>query len=165
MILSALMGFGSISTDFYLPALPTMASSLRSASGTIELRRYCLLFGLGVIGLIAASLVNARLVPRFGSGRLLLAGTSGAAVAGIVLAVDACTGLGGLASLALPLFCFVCATGFIVANAVAGALAVMPDRAGTVSAFVGTIQYGGGILGSALTGALLSTRLLQPTGR
>jgi DHA1 family bicyclomycin/chloramphenicol resistance-like MFS transporter len=36
-VLRALMGFGSISTDFYLPALPTMAAALRTDMGTIEL--------------------------------------------------------------------------------------------------------------------------------
>ena len=34
-MLSALLGFASISTDFYLPALPTMASSLHSDPGTV----------------------------------------------------------------------------------------------------------------------------------
>jgi DHA1 family bicyclomycin/chloramphenicol resistance-like MFS transporter len=36
-VLSALMGFASISTDFYLPALPTMAAALHADAGTIEL--------------------------------------------------------------------------------------------------------------------------------
>jgi len=35
-ILSVLMAFGPISTDLYLPALPTMASALRSDAGTME---------------------------------------------------------------------------------------------------------------------------------
>jgi MFS transporter, DHA1 family, multidrug resistance protein len=74
------------------------------------------------------------------------------ALAGIVLAIDAWTNWGGLAGLALPLFLFVSATGFIVANSIAGALAAFPERAGAVSALVGTLQYGAGILGSALAG-------------
>jgi MFS transporter, DHA1 family, multidrug resistance protein len=45
------------------------------------------------------------------------------------------------------------ATGFIVANSIAGALADFPERAGSVSALVGAIQYGSGIIGSALVGA------------
>ena len=36
-ILSALMGFASISTDFYLPAMPTMAAALHTDAGTIGL--------------------------------------------------------------------------------------------------------------------------------
>jgi DHA1 family bicyclomycin/chloramphenicol resistance-like MFS transporter len=36
-ILSLLMAFASISTDIYLPAMPTMASSLHASAGSIEL--------------------------------------------------------------------------------------------------------------------------------
>ncbi|MGC3990684.1 MAG: hypothetical protein QM796_13590 [Chthoniobacteraceae bacterium] len=43
-------------------------------------------------------------------------------------------------------------TGFIVANSIAGALAGFPERAGAVSALVGALQYGSGILGSLLVG-------------
>jgi DHA1 family bicyclomycin/chloramphenicol resistance-like MFS transporter len=70
-----------------------------------------------------------------------------------VLAVAARTGWGGLWGLALPFFLFVSATGLIVANSIAGALAGFPERAGAASALVGAVQYGGGIVGSALVGA------------
>ena len=53
----------------------------------------------------------------------------------------------------MPLFVFITATGFIVANSISGALADFPQRAGAVSALVGAIQYGSGIIGSALVGA------------
>lgn len=35
-ILSALMGFASISTDVYLPAMPAMGHSLGASAGTVE---------------------------------------------------------------------------------------------------------------------------------
>jgi DHA1 family bicyclomycin/chloramphenicol resistance-like MFS transporter len=35
-ILSALMGFASISTDFYLPAMPEMADQLGADAGSVE---------------------------------------------------------------------------------------------------------------------------------
>ena len=44
------------------------------------------------------------------------------------------------------------ATGFIVANAIVGALYKHPERAGLVSALIGALQYGTGILGSACVG-------------
>ena len=44
--------------------------------------------------------------------------------------------------------------GLIVANSLAGALAAWPERAGAVSALVGAIQAGCGIVGSALVGQL-----------
>lgn len=117
-------------------------------------RFYGLLFGAGIIGLMAMNQLNGRLVTRFGLERMLVAGTVLAAVAGTTLAIDAWTDWGGLGGLAVPMFLFVSATGLIVANSVAGALAMYPDRAGAVSALVGAAQYGAGIVGSALAGAL-----------
>jgi MFS transporter, DHA1 family, multidrug resistance protein len=101
---------------------------------------------------MVTNLVNARLVVRFGIARLLRAGTTGAALSALVLAINARTGSGGLAGLAVPLFVFVGMTGFIVANSIAGALADFPEQAGVVSALTGAIHYGTGIVGSALVG-------------
>jgi DHA1 family bicyclomycin/chloramphenicol resistance-like MFS transporter len=93
------------------------------------------------------------LVTRFGTDRLLTFGTGLAAVAAIVLAAAARTDFGALAGLVLPLFLFVSAAGFIVANSIVGAMAGFPKRAGAVSAFAGALHYGSGIFGSALVGA------------
>ena len=90
---------------------------------------------------------------RFGSDWLVRAGTVGAALAGVPLAVTTRTDCGGLMGLAVPLFVFVAMAGFIVANSIVGALGGFPHRAGAVSALVGAIQYGSGIIGSALVGA------------
>jgi MFS family permease len=45
-------------------------------------------------------------------------------------------------------------TGLVAAYAIAGALSSYPRQAGAVSALFGAMQYGGGILGSALVGFL-----------
>jgi DHA1 family bicyclomycin/chloramphenicol resistance-like MFS transporter len=115
---------------------------------------YALLFSGSIIGLMVASYANARLVVRFGSERLLRYGATGAAATGILTAMAAATDWGGVAGLAAPLFFFVAANGFILANAVAGALASVPTRTGSASAVLGAVQYGGGFLGSAIMGAL-----------
>ena len=114
---------------------------------------YGLLFGAGIVGIMATNLVNARTVTRLGGDRLLVWGTTGAGVSGVALAVAAGTGWGGLAGLVVPLFGFIAATGFIVANSIAGALSGFPERAGAVSALVGAIHYGSGIIGAGLVGA------------
>jgi DHA1 family bicyclomycin/chloramphenicol resistance-like MFS transporter len=44
------------------------------------------------------------------------------------------------------------ANGFISANAIAGALSFFNEGAGTVSALLGSLQYGTGMIGSALVG-------------
>ena len=102
---------------------------------------------------MAANLVNARLVARIGGDRLLAHAASGAALAGLAAGLAAWTGWGGLFGLAVPLILFCSASGFIVANSISGALADFPGRAGAVSALVGSIHYGSGIVGSALVGA------------
>ncbi|HET6609333.1 MAG TPA: multidrug effflux MFS transporter [Rhodopila sp.] len=117
-------------------------------------RLYGLLFGAGIIGLILTNLIGTRLIMRIGSLRMLVVGNSIAALAGIILAIDSRTDWGGLAGLAVPLFVFVSVTGLIIANSVAGVMGMFPGRAGAVSALVGAIQYGAGVAGSALVGAL-----------
>jgi len=114
---------------------------------------YGVLFGAGIVGIMASNLINRQLVQHFGSDRLMIFGIIGAALAGTVLAADAWTDCGGLAGLAIPLFVYVSAMGFIIANAISGALAMFPERTGAVSALVGCVQYGGGVLGSASAGA------------
>jgi DHA1 family bicyclomycin/chloramphenicol resistance-like MFS transporter len=92
------------------------------------------------------------MVMRLGSERLLRWGTAIAAVAGLMLALYARSGLGGLAGLAVPLFVLNSTAGLIVANAIAAALGKFPERAGAVSALMGAVMYGMGIVGSALVG-------------
>jgi len=115
---------------------------------------YGLLFALGIAGIMIANQVNARLVKRIGSDRLMRAGALMAAVAGIWLLIDSWSGLGGLTGLVTPLFVFCAAAGLIVANSIVGALNSFPTVAGAVSALIGALQYGTGILGSGLVGAL-----------
>jgi MFS transporter, DHA1 family, multidrug resistance protein len=113
---------------------------------------YGLLFAAGIVGIMLTNLLNARFATLFGSDRTMRAGTMGAAIAGLLVALDAHMDWGGLMGLFIPLFLFVSATGFIVANAIAGALGCAPERAGAVSALIGATQYGTGIAGSALVG-------------
>ena len=113
---------------------------------------YGLLFGVGIVGIMGTNLLNARLVIRLGGDRMLLCGAGATALSGIVLAAATNSDAAGLVGLALPLFVFISTTGLIVANSIAGAMAGFPERAGAVSALVGAIQYGSGIVGSALVG-------------
>ncbi|MFL5337424.1 MAG: multidrug effflux MFS transporter [Geminicoccaceae bacterium] len=113
---------------------------------------YGLLFGVNVAGMMAANLLNTRLVMRLGTDRILRFGAAGAALAGLVLALDARSGWGGLAGLLVPLFFYISMLGFIVANSVAGALAAFPHRAGAASALLGAVHYGVGMLGAAMVG-------------
>jgi DHA1 family bicyclomycin/chloramphenicol resistance-like MFS transporter len=113
---------------------------------------YGFLFALSITGMMAANLINSRLVVKLSSDLLLLVGTSIAAVAGTVLAIDGWTGFGGLWGIVLPVLSFVAMLGFITANAMAGALASFPHRAGTASALSGGMQFGFGAVFAAAVG-------------
>ncbi|MBP0597433.1 multidrug effflux MFS transporter [Herbaspirillum sp. LeCh32-8] len=115
---------------------------------------YGVLFSLGIIGIMATNQISLRLVLKLGSDRLMRIGALAAAGSGLLLALTAGFDIGGVAGLALPLLLFVGANGFIVANAIAGALTGYGERAGAVSALVGAAHFGTGILGSALVGLL-----------
>ncbi|MFF7711000.1 Bcr/CflA family multidrug efflux MFS transporter [Pseudomonas sp. NPDC007930] len=110
---------------------------------------YGLLFGAGIAGMMLTNQINARLVGRYGSDRLLAAGGLLAALAGALVAFASWGGAGGLALLIGGCFLFVSATGMVLANAISGALNCAPHIAGTASALAGALQYGAGILGSA----------------
>jgi DHA1 family bicyclomycin/chloramphenicol resistance-like MFS transporter len=114
---------------------------------------YGFLFGAGVLGIMATNVLNVRLVHHLGTQRLLAGGVMAAALSGIVLAFAAYSDWGGLWGLFLPLILFASCTGFIVANSIAGALADFPQQAGAVSALVGALQYGSGVISSGLVGA------------
>jgi len=113
---------------------------------------YGLLFGLGIIGIMLANILNHWLVGRFSYDRVLLFGTAIAMGSGIWAGFAAHGGLGGLWGLVVPLFLFASTTALIVANSITGALADFPQRAGAVSALTGAVQYGSGIFGSGLVG-------------
>lgn len=114
--------------------------------------QYGLVFASGVFGLMAANVINARLVTQFGSERMLLVGAAGAAIFGLALALVTVTDLGGVPGLFAAQFLFSSMNGFILANAVAGALSSVRTKTGAASAVLGAIQYGGGMIGSAIVG-------------
>lgn len=118
----------------------------------VPVERYGLLFALAIMGIMVANMINARNVIRIGYDRMLLGGAVFGSIGALATAVTAGTGWGGLWGLAIPLIFVASNTGFIIANSITGALAGFPKRTGTVSALVGAIHYGCGIIGSALVG-------------
>jgi MFS transporter, DHA1 family, multidrug resistance protein len=150
----ALLGYAGAGGFFYGGLFAYVAGTPFAYIGYhhVSPQLYGVLFAAGMVGIMAANLVNARVVARIGGDRLLRAGTVAAALAGMTLAGAAWTDRGGLAGLVAPLFVFVSAAGLIIANSIVGALASHPQRAGAVSALVGAVQYGSGIVGSALVG-------------
>lgn len=118
----------------------------------VPAQAYGFLFGINIVGMMAANFLNSRLVMYLGADRIFRFGTALAAASGLVTALDAYWGWGGIYGLVAPLFFFFCASGLIVANSVASALAAFPRAAGAASALVGAGHYGSGILSAAMLG-------------
>lgn len=84
VLLSVLLGFASISTDFYLPALPTMADSLGASQGMLELTisGYLLGFSVGQLFWGAVSDRFGRKIPLLIGVAVFVAGAAGCALSG-----------------------------------------------------------------------------------
>jgi DHA1 family bicyclomycin/chloramphenicol resistance-like MFS transporter len=90
-ILSTLMGFASISTDLFLPAIPTMATALRADVGTVELTisSYLIGFSLGQLVWGPISDRYGRRGPVAAGLILFLIGSAGCALSGSATALMA----------------------------------------------------------------------------
>lgn len=115
---------------------------------------YGWLFGLNATGIIVASQVNRHLLTRFGADRILAGANLVNAITGVALLAMASTGAAGFAGILVPLFAYVAALGFTFPNAAAGALAPFPERAGSASALLGSVQFSIAALASAAVGWL-----------
>ena len=146
------LGYAGVSGFFYAGVFAYIAGTPFAYIDYhhVQPQQYGLLFALGIAGIMVTNQFNARWVIRLGGMRLIRGGALLATVAGLVAAWSASTDGGGLAGLVVPLFVFVSANGFIVANSISGALNNFPQLAGSASALIGAMQYGSGILGSAL---------------
>lgn len=149
-----LLGYAGAVGFFYAAVFAGISSSSFAYINYHHLspQLYGLVFAVGTIGLMVTNFANSRLVTRFGGDCMLKLGTTGAAVSGAILAFVTATDFGGVLGMALSLWLFTAMNGFVTANAISGALADFPMRAGAVSALMGAIQYGSGVVGSAIAG-------------
>lgn len=115
---------------------------------------YGWIFGANAAGLIGAAQLNRRLLRDVSSDMVLYRANAVTALLGVWLIVTAATGLGGLAGLLVGLFGYVGSLGFTQPNAMAGAMSLFPDRAGSAAAVVGSVQFAMGAVAGALVGLL-----------
>jgi DHA1 family bicyclomycin/chloramphenicol resistance-like MFS transporter len=149
------MGFAMAGSALYFGVFAYVAGSAFAYIDYYKLspQTYAIVFGAGILGIMATNLINARQVIRWGLVTPLRLGATFAALSGLWAAYAAFTGFGGLVGLVAPLFVFTAMNGLVIANSIGGAMANYPRRAGTVSALVGALQYGAGVAGSGLLGA------------
>jgi len=91
-VLTSLMGFASISTDFYLPAMPEIGRSLNASSGSIELTISGFLIGFS-LGQLLWGPIGDRYGRKISVALglvLFILGSAGCAFAGDVTTMIAC---------------------------------------------------------------------------
>ena len=131
MLLTAIVGVGALSIDMFLPSLPTIAEVFGSDAATAQLTVTLFLAGLAV-----SQLAWGPLSDRFGRRRVLLAGLTLCALAGI-----ACAFVPGIAGLiaARIVQALGAGSGPVIARAVVRDL-YEPAHAARILAAMGTAQ-------------------------
>ena len=108
-----------------------------------------LAFSMASVGYLIGGFIAARATQRVGIERMVGFGLLGCTLAGILMGGLAWSGLarpglGGLASVMVPVMVFFFFAALVMPNATAGAIAPFPQMAGTASAAIGFAQMAGG---------------------
>lgn len=101
---------------------------------------YGWIFGSNAVGLIFMSQVNSRLVQKFDPTTILRWALIMTALFGAFLITAGLLGF-GFWGIVVAVFLYVASLGMIFPNSNAGALAADPERAGSASALLGSLQY------------------------
>jgi DHA1 family bicyclomycin/chloramphenicol resistance-like MFS transporter len=112
------------------------------------------LFLLVVIGFISGSFSAARLSRRFGVDRQIMVGAILAALSGGSMLALAWLGVDRVAAVIAPMMFYMAAAGIVMPQAMAGAMAPFPERAGTASALLGFVQMSFAASAGVLVGHL-----------
>ncbi|MEB5755323.1 multidrug effflux MFS transporter [Citrobacter cronae] len=119
----------------------------------VDPQHYGWLFALNIVGVMAMSVVNRRLVQRHPLEQLLKYATMLAALAAVALALLVKLESGGIVTIITTIFLLFSMNGIIAATSTAAALDAVPNIAGSASALIGALQYGSGIISSLLLAA------------
>jgi DHA1 family bicyclomycin/chloramphenicol resistance-like MFS transporter len=107
---------------------------------------YGVCFGAVAGGLMAGNFVSVRLGPRLGLDTMIRGGTLIAACAGAAMAALAWAGARSVATVIGPMFCYAFGLGWVLPNAMAGAIGPFPRMAGLAAAGAGFVQLTGSAL-------------------
>ncbi|MEG3591001.1 multidrug effflux MFS transporter [Citrobacter youngae] len=120
----------------------------------VDPQHYGWLFALNIVGVMAMSAVNRRLVQRHALEQLLKYATMLAALAAVAFALLVKLEIGGVIAIIITVFLLFSMNGIIAATSTAAALDAAPNIAGSASALIGSLQYGSGIISSLLLARL-----------
>jgi len=99
-----------------------------------------LVFGTVMLGNIIGYTLSGRLVTRLGLDRMLALGVSGVALAGILIASFAFSGIAHVATLVGPMMLYMFSLSLSAPQAIVGALTPFPRTAGAASSLMGFFQ-------------------------
>ena len=116
----------------------------------VDPQHYGWLFAINILGLVAISTLNKRLVQKVKLETLLKCASFIAAMMTLIMCMKLKTHPTAIAGLVICIFVFFSMNGIIAASATAAALDAVPNAAGSASALIGSLQYGSGIISSLL---------------
>jgi len=134
---TATFGFAFAAMMGYISASPFVYQDMIGLDST----GYGMAFGVNALGLMATSIVSAKLTASRSVRGVLGAGLLGVTAAAIAFAVLVAVAAPAFL-LAIPMFALVASLGFVLGNSTALALAAVPRAAGTGSAVLGALQFG-----------------------
>ena len=141
-------GFGQAGMFAYISGSPFVFIELYG----VPAHAYGWLFGMNAAGIVAFTQINRKLLLRYDADRVLDAGNLAGFAMCVLLLVAAWTGVGRLAGIVVPLFFVVAMRGLTFPNASAGAMAPFPEKAGSASALLGSVQFAIAAVASAAVG-------------
>ena len=150
-------GFAFAGMFAYITGTPFIYMELYGVSPT----GYSILFALNIVAMAVGSLLNTYLIKRVGRDRMIRLLIAILLLAAALLCVNGISGWGEVWGLVLPLALYVGCLGALAANCVAGTLEFFPNISGTASSVFGTLQFGLGSVGGALT-AFLNNGTVMP---
>lgn len=115
---------------------------------------YGVLFAINMIGAILINGINMRLVTRYGYRRMLAMASAALLVTGLALTTIALTGFGGLLGIAAAVFAIVGLAHVMGTNGLTGALDLVRERAGMMSASFSSCRFAAGVLATSAVGFL-----------
>ncbi len=116
----------------------------------IDPQHYGGLFAINIVGLVAISMLNKRLVQKVKLETLLKFASLIAALMTLLMCLLLKLNPHNLIALVACILVFFSMNGIIAASATAAALDAVPNATGSASALIGSLQYGSGIISSLL---------------
>ena len=141
-------GFGQAGMFAYISGSPFVFIDLYR----VPAHYYGWLFGLNAAGIIAFTQANRRLLLHHDADRVFDSGNLAGFLMCLLLLAAAVSNIAGLIGILVPLFFVVSLRGLTFPNASAGAMAPFPEKAGSASALLGSVQFAIAALASAAVG-------------